>query len=70
MIQAPFLIVREYEDYYSYKDTSNKDTSKKTLNHELYSVSNLKELYANLYYHEKDTKKTSNGRDYNKKIIR
>ena len=56
VIQAPFLIVREYEDYYSYKDTSNKDTSKKTLNHELYSVSNLKELYANLYYHEKEQK--------------
>jgi len=58
VITAPFIIVREYEDFYSYKDKS-----KLTLKHELYSASNIKEVYNNLYYDEKVLQKQGSGKN-------
>lgn len=58
VITAPFIIVREYEDFYSYKDKS-----KLALKHELYSASNIKEVYNNLYYDEKIIQKQGTGKN-------
>ena len=58
VITAPFIIVREYEDFYSYKDKS-----KLALKHELYSASNIKEVYNNLYYDEKILQKQGSGKN-------
>jgi len=58
VITAPFIIVREYEDFYSYKDKS-----KLALKHELYSASNIKEVYNNLYFDEKTMEKQGSGKN-------
>jgi hypothetical protein len=67
VITAPFIIVREYEDFYSYK---NKN--KLSLKQELYSVSNIKDLYNNLYYDTKSFQKVGTGKtaEYVEKVIK
>lgn len=45
IIQIPFMIVKEYEDFYDYDNIS-----KKTMKYEIFSEANLKQLYGNLYY--------------------
>ena len=59
VITTPIMYVKEYPDYYSY---DNK--SRKTLKHEIYTQSQLIELYRNLYYQERVMKKGSDGNFY------
>ncbi len=55
VIQTPIMYVKQYYDYYSY---DNK--KRKVLKHEMYTQSQLTELYRNLYYQE--LKMTSDGK--------
>ena len=55
VIQTPIMYVKQYYDYYSY---DNK--KRKVLRHEMYTQSQLTELYRNLYYQE--LKMTSDGK--------
>lgn len=59
VITTPIMYVKEYPDYYSY---DNK--SRKTLKHEIYTQSQLTELYRNLYYQERVMKKGPDGNFY------
>ena len=68
VIQTPIMYVKQYYDYYSY---DNK--KRKVLRHEMYTQSQLGELYRNLYYQEAVMKKGADGNFFevieNKKFI-
>jgi len=50
---APFMIIREYEDFYSYDDLEHK-----CIKYELHSESEFEKVYRNLYYHQKVMRNT------------